>query len=78
MDDDKRYILIIRGTQGSRSIAYRPFEGWINAEYAAMDYYGTAVTGASARDAFLIAELQGPGPGSCTHAIKNRTREKTP
>jgi hypothetical protein len=58
MADDKRYILIIRG--GSRSIAYGLFEGRVHVEHAAMDYYGTAVTGASARDAFLIVELQGP------------------
>lgn len=50
----KRYVLIIR----NKWLAYGPFDTQEGAEYAAMDYYGTAITGASAKDEFLIAELR--------------------
>ena len=52
--DEKRYVLVIK----DRYLAFGPFSTLDDAEYAAMDYYGTAVTGASAKDAFLIAELR--------------------
>jgi hypothetical protein len=52
--DEKRYVLVIK----SKWVAYGPFHTHADAEYAAMDYYGTAITGASAKDAFLIAELR--------------------
>jgi hypothetical protein len=51
---DKRYVLVIK----NRCVAYGPFGTRDDAEYAAMGYYGTAITGASARDEFLIAELR--------------------
>lgn len=51
--DEKRYVLVIK----RRWLAYGPFTSRDDAEYAALDYYGTAVTGASAWDEFLIAEL---------------------
>jgi hypothetical protein len=59
IDDDKRYVLIILKP---RALAYGPFQTSADAEYAAMSYYGTAVTGASARDEFLIAELRSDVP----------------
>ena len=46
------YALIIK----KRSLALGPFTSQ-EAEYAAMDYYDTAVTGASVRDEVIIAEL---------------------
>lgn len=52
-----RYVLIIRKSHDTRAVAYGPFDTIEAAEYAAMDYYGTAITGASARDAFAITEL---------------------
>lgn len=58
MNDDKIYVLVIK----SRWIAYGIFETLAAAEHAAMDYYGTAITGASAKDEFLIAELRSDVP----------------
>jgi len=51
--DEKIYVLVIKKAW----LAFGPFTSRENAEYAAMDYYGTAVTGASAKDEFLIVEL---------------------
>jgi hypothetical protein len=56
--DEKRYVLVIK----NKRVAYGPFDTLENAEYAAMDYYGTAVTGASARDEFMIVELRSDAP----------------
>lgn len=50
--DEKCYVLVIK----KPCAAFGPFSRG-DAEYAAMDYYGTAVTGASAKDEFLIVEL---------------------
>ena len=50
--DAKHYILVIK----KPCVAFGPFSR-DDAEYAAMDYYGTAVTGASAKDEFMIVEL---------------------
>ena len=60
MHDDKakRYVLVIKKSY----LAFGPFATRDDAEYAAMDYYGTAITGASAKDEFLIAELQATVP----------------
>jgi hypothetical protein len=57
----KLYVLIVgidARRPGREAVAYGPFDTRDAAEYAAMDYYGTAITGASARDAFLITELR--------------------
>jgi hypothetical protein len=56
-NDTKRYVLVVK-TRSRQWIAYGPFDTLDRAEYAAMDYYGTAITGASAKDEFLIAELR--------------------
>ena len=56
--DTKHYVLVIK----NKWLAYGPFTTRDDAEYAAMDYYGTAITGASAKDEFLIAELQATVP----------------
>ena len=56
--NNKRYVLVIK----NKWLAYGPFATRDDAEYAAMDYYGTAITGASAKDEFLIAELQATVP----------------
>lgn len=50
----KQYMLVIHGER-----VFGPFSAQDAeyAEYAAMDFYGTAITGASARDAFEILEL---------------------
>ena len=56
--DIKHYVLVIK----NKWLAYGPFTTRDDAEYAAMDYYGTAITGASAKDEFLIAELQATVP----------------
>ena len=53
-NDDKYYVLVIK----ARYLAFGPFAARDDAEYAAMDYYGTAITGASAKDEFLITELR--------------------
>lgn len=55
--DQKQYVLVIK----DRYLAFGPFASADDAEYAAMDYYGTAITGASAKDEFLIAELRSGG-----------------
>jgi hypothetical protein len=55
MPDDKQYVLVITKPH---CLALGPFSSRDDAEYAAMDHYGTAITGASARDEFLIAELR--------------------
>ena len=47
------YVLVILG----KGIAFGPFSHRDDAEYAALDYYGTAVTGASIKNEFVIAEL---------------------
>ena len=54
---DKQYVLVIK----DRYLALGPFSSRDDAEYAAMDYYGTAITGASIKGEFLIAELRGAG-----------------
>ena len=54
MHDEKRYVLVIKKCY----VAYGPFDTRADAEYAAMDYYGTAITGASAKDEFLIVDLR--------------------
>lgn len=53
-NNDKQYLLIIL----SERIAFGPFTTADETEYAAQDYYGTAVTGASIKGEFLIAELR--------------------
>lgn len=53
----KQYVLVIK----DRYLALGPFALLDDAEYVAMDYYGTAITGASAKDDFLIAELRSDG-----------------
>lgn len=60
-EDETRYVLVV-GIDNRRPVAYGPFHTREDAEHAAMDYYGTAVTGASARDAFLITELRSKIP----------------
>jgi len=50
----EQYVLVIR----DRRLALGPFSSREDAEYAAMDYYGTAITGASARGDFLVADLR--------------------
>jgi hypothetical protein len=52
------YVLVIK----NKRLALGPFASTDEAEYAAMDYYGTAITGASANDEFLIAELRSVEP----------------
>lgn len=54
--DEKLYVLIV-GLDERRPLGYGPFTRE-DAEHAAMSYYGTAITGASARDALLIVELR--------------------
>ena len=54
MPDEKQYVLVVM----PKRLAFGPFETAADAEYAAMDFYGTAITGASARNEFLIAELR--------------------
>ncbi|HSX23333.1 MAG TPA: hypothetical protein VLE97_11220 [Gaiellaceae bacterium] len=51
------YVLVIK----DKALAFGPFATRDDAEYMAMDYYGTAITGASIRDEFLIAELRSGG-----------------
>ena len=58
--DEKIYVLVI--VKSKSPVAFGPFPTRGDAEYAAMDYYGTAITGASARDEFLIAELRSDVP----------------
>lgn len=56
-EDEKIYVLVV-GIKTRRPVAYGPFHTRNAVEYAAMDYYGTAITGASAKDEFLITELR--------------------
>lgn len=56
-EDEKRYVLVVE-IDGRRPVAYGPFRSADAAEYAAMDYYGTSITGASARGAILVTELR--------------------
>ncbi len=58
--EEKRYVLVIK----NRRLALGPFASSDEAEYAAMDYYGTAITGASANDEFLIADLRPVDPAA--------------
>lgn len=51
--DAKQYVLVIK----DKRIAFGPFATRDDAEYMAMDYYRTAITGASWNEEFLIAEL---------------------
>jgi hypothetical protein len=51
------YVLVIK----DKALAYGPFATRDDAEYMAMDYYGTAITGASIKGEFLIAELRSGG-----------------
>jgi hypothetical protein len=62
-EDEKLYVLVV-GIDARRPVAYGPFRTRDDAEYAATDYYGTAITGASARDAFLITELRAVDPAA--------------
>lgn len=55
------YVLVV-GIDIRLPVAYGPFHTRDAAEYAAMDYYGTTITGASAKDAFLITELRSSVP----------------
>lgn len=55
---EKCYVVVIK----NRRLALGPFASADAVEYALMDYYGTAITGASARDEFLIAELHQVDP----------------
>jgi hypothetical protein len=58
-DDTTTYVLVIlKHPTTRRAVAFGPFHTRHDAEYAAMDYYGTAITGASAKDEFMITELQ--------------------
>lgn len=56
-NDPKQYVLVIK----DRYLAFGPFSSRDDAEYAAMAYYGTAITGASVKDEFLIADLHSGG-----------------
>jgi hypothetical protein len=56
-NDEKLYVLVV-GIDDHHPVGYGPFHTRDDAEYAAMNYYGTAITGASARDALLIVELR--------------------
>lgn len=49
----KQYVLVIL----DKCLAFGPFASREEAEYMALDYYGTAVTGASIKNEFLIADL---------------------
>lgn len=56
-EDEKTYVLVV-GLKTRRPVAYGPIATSDDAEYAAMDYYGTAITGASAEGEFAIVELR--------------------
>ena len=63
------YVLVILG----KGIAFGPFVHRDDAEYAALDYYGTAVTGASIKNEFVIAELRsGSGMAERQHEVHMR------
>jgi hypothetical protein len=58
-DDTKTYVLVILKHPITRhAVVFGPFRTYNDATYAAMDYYGTAITGASSKNEFLIAELR--------------------
>jgi hypothetical protein len=61
--DDKLYVLVV-GIDVRHPVAYGPFRTRDEVEYAAADHYGTAITGASMRGAFLIAELHAVDPAA--------------
>jgi len=68
--DEKRYVLVIK----NRGLALGPFASRDEAEYAAMDHYGTAITGASANDEFLIAELRPVDPAAIERQYEAHVR----
>lgn len=70
MRDEKLYVLVV-DVDARRPVAYGPFHTRDDAEYAAMSYYGTAITGASARDAILIVELR----SATDEAVRPKTLE---
>lgn len=55
--DTKQYVLVIL----DKRLAFGPFASRDETEYMALDYYGTAVTGASIKNEFLIADLRSGG-----------------
>jgi hypothetical protein len=55
-EDEKLYVLVV-GIDIRRPVTYGPFHTRDAAEYAALNHYRTAITGASARFAFTITEL---------------------
>jgi hypothetical protein len=61
---DKQYVLVIKSLRGGGCVAFGPLPSLDAAEYAAMDYYGSSITGASANDEFLIAELRPVDPAA--------------
>ena len=61
----KQYVLVIL----KERVAFGPFPTADDVEYAAQDYYGTAVTGASYNGEFAIAELR------CPNGMADRQRE---
>ena len=52
-NNEKQFVLVILTTRR----AFGPFATADEAEYAALDYYGTAVTGASIKGEFMIVAL---------------------
>lgn len=64
-EDTKTYVLVV-AIKTRRPVAYGPFATRDEAEYAAMDHYGTAITGASWDGEFLIAELHAADPAAIT------------
>lgn len=60
-NDDRQYILVILKPE---AIAYGPFRSRDDAEYTAMDYYRTAITGASVDNKFAIVELVAADPAA--------------
>ena len=53
-ESDKQYVLVIL----TKGLAFGPFASGDEVEYAAQDYYGTAITGASINREFVIVELR--------------------
>ena len=51
------FVLVIKNDYSKGSHGFGPYLDRTAAEFAAMDYYGTAITGASARDEFQIVEV---------------------
>ena len=64
-ETNKQYVLVIL----KERIAFGPFPTADDVEYAAQDYYGTAVTGASYNGEFVIVELR------CSDGMADRQRE---